>query len=201
MVEESPTVGSSKSPVDEQQDILISVQTVHTENINPQQNSTSGLEGRAKPGAILPIRPTCFICNNDASESFVDLYGTASAYTSTNIHSLIRNWLGGKPSMRGDTTTSKQVICSDCLDTINDYDASLVTVKQCKKLLIDKLTKTEAYFERLQNEANSTVTKTVSIEGNSNENDIPANSNLSVSRNGQFCLNKEFDYIDLCEDD
>lgn len=135
----------------------------------------------------LPKPLTCFICNTSNGGSFMNLYGTVSSYTSTSINNFIWKWLGGKPSTRNETDTSnlkQEVVCAECLETINEYDAALVTAKQCKKQLINKLAKTEAHFEKLQKEANGNVknktTTSVSMKGNST-NDITLVTDISVS--------------------
>lgn len=236
-----------QEPVDQEPEILISTQTVHTEigtvqnddastpdrnTISPDPTSSSSFDTvdnvNSKPinsKSNSKITPKCFVCNSSNGDSFLNLYGTVSAYTARSIYDFIWKWLGGKPSVRNEKTNAAElkdeIICSDCLDTINDYDAALVTARQCKKQICDKLMKTEAHFQRIQNEENINVINDVANGGVSvddiqhftnvmeetvteSETDSNAHGNSSPAR--QTGSREDYpiqggDIIDLCDDD
>lgn len=178
------------------------MQTVHTENKNTpevqpntgtkeQANSKQrGTKRKSEPLSKVPRRQACFICNTTDSDSFMNLYGTTSAYTNTSIYNFVWKWLGGKPSVRNATTDAsnlnEEVICTDCLDSVNDYDEAILTAKRYKKQLCDKLTKTEEYFEQAYFDRNDT---------NDSESDASEGSNQC-----QITLAPDCDVIDLCDD-
>lgn len=203
--------------VEEEPEILFSVQTVHTENTNVQQNNSSAAEaqiyseqfgGKRKltSSSDGPRKRACFICNTTNGSSFKSLYGTTSAYTNTSIYKFIWKWLGGT-SVRNDITDAtmkKELICTDCLDTVNDYDAAMVTAKQCTTKLCDKLSKTEAYFEQLKkggsNKEENSTAKSASTEGQSARDDISESDKFEETSQSQICLAPDGEVINLCDD-
>lgn len=100
----------------------------------------------------------CFICNTTTSQSFADLYGTMAAYSGKSIFDFIWKFLDDKPSVRNDTmdatSLGREVVCSECLRMINGYDNARVAAKQYKKLLQNRLTITENFYQKVQGEIN-----------------------------------------------
>lgn len=92
---------------------------------------------------------TCFICNI-TSQSYVDLYGSSAPHSGKCIFNFVWKFLGGKPSVRNDATDASsmkpEVVCTECVTMINQYDAARVVAKRYKKQLREKLTSTEAHF-------------------------------------------------------
>lgn len=101
------------------------------------------------------------MCNSSSSAPFVDLYGTLSAYSKTAVYDFVWKFLGGKPSVRNATaeapTLENDFLCAECIDMINEYDATRMKVKQIKQNLCHKLAKTESHFEKLQSQAVNTM--------------------------------------------
>lgn len=181
---DEPDANCQSDVAEQEPEILISVQTVHTESTNVQPKQ-SGSKTKSTPIPILPKSPSCYICTSTDEIPFMNLYQTVSAHTETTIYKFICRFLGGKPSNKNEAIDSlkRDVVCYKCLNTINEYDAALVTARRCKKELSDKLAKNEAHFsERLQN----------------NENRNAKDSQAETSRIG---LAKKRDFIDLCNDD
>lgn len=222
----------SPEPVAQEPEILISTKTVHTENATVQKNDAatsshpfdpvSNVNSKSKNSKInSKSTPKCFVCNSATADSFSNLYGTVSAYSARSIYDYIWKWLGGKPSVRNEKTNASQledeIICSDCFDTINDYDAALLTAKQCRKQICDKLMKTEAHFQKIQNEENVNVVNggvsgdgiqhySIVMEGTETESETDTNTNGTSSQASQIgtrqdCLTQGGDIIDLCDDD
>lgn len=186
---DEPEANCQSDVAEQQPEILISVQTIHTESTNVQQqkqldSTQSSSKTKARPIPILPKSSNCYICNSSDRIPF-NVYQTFSAHTHTSIYNFICRFLVGKPSNKNEVINNlkQDFVCSSCLKTINEYDRALVTARRCKKQLSDKLTKNEAYFSgRLQN----------------NENGNVEDSQPEASRIG---LAKKRDFIDLCNDD
>lgn len=139
-------------------------------NTEPIENTYEQLDSTLAPADNeindSPATPeednNCFICNSSASAPFVDLYGTATNHSKTNIYSFVWKLLGGRPSARNDSIDASclkgDVVCAECLEMINGYDEARLNVKRYKKHLRERLNKTEAYFESLQNAGSGTTT-------------------------------------------
>lgn len=93
--------------------------------------------------------------------------------------------MGGKPSVREKTTDASslqyEVVCRECLDSINECDANILAANKQKGKLIAKLAKTETYFQLLENYTNVASMPNVA-ENNNDKREI-------------------MNVIDLCGDD
>lgn len=54
----------------------------------------------------------------------------------------------------GVSSLQHEVVCRECLDSINECDANILAANKQKEKLIAKLAKTETYFRLFENYAN-----------------------------------------------
>lgn len=88
-----------------------------------------------------------------ASESFSNLYETASNYSQTPLYNFVWKFLDDQPSVRDDSIDAANTssICDRCLNKINDYDLATVRAAEMEKELRDMLAQTEAFYAVQQN--------------------------------------------------
>lgn len=136
-------------------EVLLTVQTIHIENTNDDQkdnvSTTTTANDHSQATQSHDEGQSCFVCNTSSSASFMDLYTTVTTHSKKNIYSFVWKFLGGKPSVRNDMIDAnclkEDVVCIECLEMINEYDAARIVAKQFKKQLCDRLNKTEEDFK------------------------------------------------------
>lgn len=128
-------------------EVLLTVQTVHTGITSDLSHTTDNIDDQS-----------CFLCNKQNSESFMDLYTTVTTYSKKSIYNFIWKFMDGNPSVRNDVLDASclqdDVICYECLVMINEYDSSHEMAKKCKKQLCQRLKKTEKSFNKVGSDKN-----------------------------------------------
>lgn len=100
-------------------------------------------------------RKVCFVCGTSNNEPFVSIIGTATDLGNP-INDVILKVLNNEPNMDIDDINCLEddVICTECLNNINQYDASHFTAEKYKNELCQMLALKESNCEILQNQSN-----------------------------------------------
>lgn len=181
-------------------EILVSVQTIsepiyqsdEVGNVAKTTNSTLTNQSNENENV-------CFICNSTENNSFKSMYTTVSGASKTVIFDFVWKFMGGRPSVRNETTDAScmnEVVCGECLDLINEYDTARADAIDLRCGLINKITETEKQIVKAQNEnskKNSFGEK--SSENFQEKSSLTCGGATYTSRNDQGTL------IDLCDDD
>lgn len=136
--------------------VTVSTQSLPTQNspkLFDMTISSSNVDddgATATTSAMTSTMKICFICNTTSSEFFVSLYETLSAHSQTQIFDFVWKFLDDQPTVRDDSidgaNSNWSLVCSRCLNKINQYDFACVTATRLEQELRDELSQTEAFY-------------------------------------------------------
>lgn len=134
--------------------VTVSTQSLPTQNspklFDMTISSSNVDDDGATTSATTSSTKICFICNTTSSEFFVSLYETLSAHSQTQIFDFVWKFLDDQPTVRDDSidgaNSNWSLVCSRCLNKINQYDFACVTATRLEQELRDELSQTEAFY-------------------------------------------------------
>lgn len=197
--------GITEKEMQQPPEILISVQTASDNDIPYHQLDQFGESSSSQiieSGSwTTPVNPTsnnvCFICNSSDNEPFKCLYSTVSQPSNTPIFDFVWEFLGGTPSARNDATDASrlklEIVCAECLNMINRYDAACVAAKELKKRLNQKLTKTKSLRGKRQSDR--------AMENAGDKRTFDNFREYSSSMGSSCDKNEQSEIIDLSDED
>lgn len=85
----------------------------------------------------------CYICNNTSMFYCKNIYKLSSKHSETPICDFIVKFLGKETSR---LCHEENIVCSDCLSKIDEYDLACITVERVERELRDTLLHTESIY-------------------------------------------------------
>lgn len=180
-------------------EVLVSVQTISETVDQSDDVGNVADEVENSPLTNQSNQNVCFICNSTENKLFKSMYTTVSGASKTVIFELVWKFLGGRPSVRNETTDAScmnEVVCGECLDLVNEYDAARADAIDLRKGLINKITETEKQIVKRQNDnAKKNGIGEKSLENFQERSSLTRDGATFTSKNDQGT------FIDLCDDD
>lgn len=101
----------------------------------------------------------CFACSNTNFSYLTNIPELKSKHSQTTVHELLKTICGGEDFIsptsgnvgHGDSDSDQSVICIDCFDKINDYDAACILKERTEREFRDALQRRRESHECVEN--------------------------------------------------